>query len=76
MVTPLFKDDESCVDPEFSYAFSRRISRCPSTKFGVRIPLKTQALPDAADITLDFWTVHFGRTPRIIIRHFNHTLVY
>jgi hypothetical protein len=76
MVIPLFKDDESYVDPEFIYAFSRRISRCPSAKFGVRIPLKTPALPDAVDITLHFWTVHFGRTPRIIIRQFNHTLVY
>jgi hypothetical protein len=72
---PLFKDDESHVDPESSYTLSRRISRCPGAKFGVWIPLKTQALPDAADITLGFWTVHFGRTPRIITRQFNHAFV-
>jgi hypothetical protein len=60
----IFKDDESCVDPESSYAFSRRVSGCPSTKFGVRIPLNTQALSAKAGITLDFRLVHFGRTPR------------
>jgi hypothetical protein len=54
MVITLFKDDESYVDPESSYALSRRISRCPNAKFGVRNPLKTQDLPDAADIKLDF----------------------
>jgi hypothetical protein len=59
MIILLFEDDESYVDPESSYALSRRVSGCPSTKFGVRSPLKTQALPATADITLDF-----GRTPR------------
>jgi hypothetical protein len=64
MVILLFKDDESYVDPESSYALSRRVSGCPSTKFGVRIHLKPQALPATSDITLDLWLVHFGRTPR------------
>jgi hypothetical protein len=32
--------------------------------------LKVQALPAAANITLDFLTVHFGRTPRQL----NHSL--
>jgi hypothetical protein len=59
-----FKDDESNVDPESSYALSRRVSGCPTTKFGVRIPLKTQALPATVDITPDFLTVYFGWTPR------------
>jgi hypothetical protein len=40
----LFKDDESYVDAESSYALSRRVSGGPSTKFGVQIPLKTQVL--------------------------------
>jgi hypothetical protein len=64
MVIPLFKDDESYVNPECSYALSRRVSGCPSTKFGVRIPLKSQALPVTVDIALDYPTVNFGRTPR------------
>jgi hypothetical protein len=54
MVIPLFQDDESYVDPEFSYALSRRDSGCPNAEFGVRFPLKTQALLATADITLDF----------------------
>ena len=54
MVKLLFKDDESNVDPESDYALNRRVSGCPSTKFGVRIPLKTQALPATADTTLNF----------------------
>jgi hypothetical protein len=67
MVTPLIQDDESYVDPEFSYALSRRDSGCPNAKFGVRIPLKTQALP----ATVDIWLVHFGQTPRVFTR-FTH----
>jgi hypothetical protein len=63
-----FKDDESYVDPESSYAPSRRVSGCPSTEFGVRIALKTQALPDTVDFALDFLTVNFGRTPH----QYNH----
>jgi hypothetical protein len=54
MVIPLFQDDESYVDPEFSYALNRRDCGCPNAKFGVRFPLKTRALPATADITLDF----------------------
>jgi hypothetical protein len=64
MIILLFKDDESYVDPESSSALNRRVSGCPSTKFGVRIPLETEALPATADIMEDFWLVHFGRTPR------------
>jgi hypothetical protein len=68
MVILLFKDDKSYVDLESSYAISRRVPGYPCTKFGVRISLKTQSLPTTAGITLDFWLVHFGRTPR----QFNH----
>jgi hypothetical protein len=64
MVILLFKDDESNIDSESCYALSNRVSGYPSTKFGVRIPLKTQALTATANITLDFLTVTFGRTPR------------
>jgi hypothetical protein len=53
MVILLFKDDESYVDLEASYAHGRRVSDCPSTKFEVRIPLKTQTLLATEDITLD-----------------------
>jgi hypothetical protein len=64
MVILLFKDDESHVDSESSYALSRRVTGCPSTKFGFWIPLKIQALPATAYIALDFWLLHFCRTPR------------
>jgi hypothetical protein len=64
MVIFPFKDYKSQVDPECSYAIGRRVSGCPSTKFVVRIPLKTQALLATADIKLDFWLVHFDWTPR------------
>jgi hypothetical protein len=63
MVILLFKDDESYVDSESSYALSRRVAGCPNTKYGVRIPLKAQALPATMDTTLDFLTVNVGRTP-------------
>jgi hypothetical protein len=52
---------------------SRRVSGCPSTKFGVRIPLKTQTLPATTDITLHLWLVHFPRTP-CQFSHSLHTL--
>jgi hypothetical protein len=64
-----FKDDESYVDPESRYAPSRRVFGCPSTEFGVRIPLQTQALPATADITLDYSPVHLGKTPRQICHY-------
>jgi hypothetical protein len=64
MVVLLFKDDESNLDPESSYALSRRVFRCPRTKFGVRIRSKTQALPATVYIMLDFWLVHLGPAPR------------
>jgi hypothetical protein len=54
MVITLFQDDESYVDPEFSYALNRRDSGCPNAMFGVRLPLKNQAFLATADITLDF----------------------
>jgi hypothetical protein len=44
----LFKVDESYVDLESNYALGRHVSDCPSTKFTVGIPLKTQALPATA----------------------------
>jgi hypothetical protein len=50
------------------YALSRRVSGCPSTKFGTRIALNTQALKATVNITLDLLLVHVGQTPR----QFNH----
>jgi hypothetical protein len=69
MVILLFKDEESYVDPESSYAPSRRVSGCPSTKFGVRIPLKTQALPATADITPGFLLTSVGLLASTITYH-------
>jgi hypothetical protein len=40
MVTLLFKDDESYVDLESSYALGILVSGCLSTEFGVQIRLK------------------------------------
>jgi hypothetical protein len=71
----LFKDDESNINPESSYALSRRVSGCTSTKFGVRIPLYTQAMPATADTTLDFLTVNFGRMSRQCNHFTLHALV-
>jgi hypothetical protein len=72
----LFKDDESYVDPESSYALSRHAFGCPNTELGVRIPLKTQPLPATVDITLHFRLVHLGRTPHqpIAYHHSLHAL--
>jgi hypothetical protein len=41
------------VDPELRYALSKHVSVCLSTKFGVQIPFKTQALLATVDITQD-----------------------
>jgi hypothetical protein len=62
----LFKDDESYVDPESSYTLSRLVPGCPNTKFGVRIPLKPQAMLPTADIMLDFWFTSVGLLASLI----------
>jgi hypothetical protein len=54
--------DESHVDLEISYALGRCVFSCPSTKFGVRIPLQTLGQLVATDNRLNLQPAHFDRT--------------
>jgi hypothetical protein len=61
------KDNKSYFDIEPTYTLGKHVSNCPITKFGVQIPLKTQALLATVDNTLDFLLIHSGWTPRQLI---------